>query len=64
MKYKGELVNPKPYKVGSRTNANNNLTITLNFNTGVKLGDKLYQKRLDNGCILLIPEKLFNELEG
>lgn len=58
MKYK--LLNKKPFTVSANSRKFGTIRIGLSLNSGVKIGDKFYQVKLENGIIQLIPEKMFN----
>jgi hypothetical protein len=62
VKNKGVLLRKTPYKVLSSNNTKYpSSRISLNPLTGFKAGDMVYEVKLPNGCILLVPEDQFNE---
>jgi hypothetical protein len=55
---RGMLLKKRPYKIrGERTS----MIVALNDLTNLEPGDKVYQERLDNGMILLIPEQIYTQ---
>jgi hypothetical protein len=57
---KGMLVRKEPYSVS--INGERGIKIVINNLSGWKIGDKIYQEKLDNGIMILIPENIY--LEG
>jgi hypothetical protein len=55
---RGMLLKKRPYKIrGVRTS----MIVALSDLTNLEPGDKVYQERLDNGMILLIPEQIYTQ---
>lgn len=55
----GNLVYPKPYKVGPNGQSNG-LKVILNQHCGFKSGQMVYEVKRPDGSILLIPEENFD----
>ena len=56
-KIKGMLLRKKPFKIGM--NGLHSLKVTISELADLKQGDKVYQEKLEDGTILLIPEKVY-----
>lgn len=56
---KGMLLRKTPYNVSK--NGKYGLKISINELSGLEAGQKVYQERMDNGIVLLIPESIYNE---
>ena len=59
---KGRLLRKKPYRVRYETGKNKRGTIiVINESAGLNHGDLIYEEILDNGIILIIPKKIYEE---
>lgn len=58
---KGKLLRERPYKISQI--GNSSVGVTLNYSSGLKKGDKVYQEILGD-IILLVPEKIWKERES
>ena len=57
---KGLLLNDLPYKITKNGSKNSRgIKVVIGVRSGLKVGDKVYQLKLDNGVIMLIPEKVY-----
>jgi hypothetical protein len=56
---KGMLLRKIPYNISK--NGKYGLKISINELSGLEAGQKVYQERMDNGIVLLIPESIYNE---
>jgi hypothetical protein len=56
---KGRLLKRSPYIVSK--NGEFGLKVSINELAGFNPGDKVYQEQMDDGTILLIPEKIYLE---
>jgi hypothetical protein len=56
---KGQLLRAIPYVISGKNTKG--MKVSINELSGLKSGDRVYQKKLDNGAILIIPEKIYEE---
>lgn len=59
---KGQLLRSKPYKI-SGNRYDSGLKVSVSELSGLKVGDLVFQEKLENGIIILIPENLYKENE-
>lgn len=62
MKIKGQLLRRKPYSVNR--NGDNGVKIVLAELIGLNPGQRFFQYLQSDGCILLVPEELHEDLES
>lgn len=56
---KGKLLRKKPYQITKHGKCS--MSITISDMADVEKGDLFYQEQMENGIILLIPEKIIRE---
>jgi hypothetical protein len=59
MKIKGQLLKPEPYTITGK--GTKGMKVSINELSELKTGDKVYQEKLPNGIIILIPEDIYNK---
>lgn len=57
---RGRLLSTTPYTIVNNGRSNSVRTVISPL-AKLQRGDRYYQEELPNGCILLIPEELYNE---
>jgi hypothetical protein len=56
---RGALVNIHPFRVSRTGKLGKYPKVTLSLLTNIKSGDLVYQEIMENGIVLIIPEKLY-----
>lgn len=54
---RGQLLKASPYTVSG--DGTKGMKVAINELSGLKAGDKVYQEKMPNGVILLIPENVY-----